>query len=410
MVKVDVWNHENRYKNWKSELLNSKGNVLKNYIEPGLTKQNSKIFLEFIFDMEHGQNVSNRNKKGCRSYARLNTLRQRISQIMRMLQNRGINDITKIQEKEISKFFADMRRGEILTKRKEKFKSVADYVKGFKSFWRWHIKVNRKKGIIILDIVEDIDSSESEKTKFVYFEDSDLKKILPYFEKDEQLMIQFVRDSIVRTPGELRSLKVSMVSEEDGEVWIRMPAEITKTNFSRTFNLLYCGEELLRYIKRKKLSQEDFLFQYSQVVFLQKFQKVCKQVFGDKISKAGEYFKNATLYDLRHSGAIDLRIKAKENPGEISLDAIRHRAGWVDMKQLNNYTRFLGLDGKIDKQGLLIKQDKTALHNENQKLAKEIKNIKKVVAAIIETTQGDNPTQKDKDLKQAFTASLMKEK
>jgi hypothetical protein len=55
---------------------------------------------------------------------------------------------------------------------------------------------------------------------------------------------------------------------------------------------------------------------------------------------------------------VHFRLLAKENPGKISLAAVRHRGGWPDMKMLNYYTQFLGLDGKIEKQGMMVKKER----------------------------------------------------
>ena len=66
-MKIDPYNHEKRYKEWKEA-------VLKTGI-PNISKQDSKLILQYINDMEHGINVSSKSPKGCRSYIRLNTLR-----------------------------------------------------------------------------------------------------------------------------------------------------------------------------------------------------------------------------------------------------------------------------------------------------------------------------------------------
>ena len=52
----------------------------------------------------------------------------------------------------------------------------------------------------------------------------------------------------------------------------------------------------------------------------------------------------------------------------MSLDSIRQRGGWVDFKMLNYYTKFIGLDGSIDKNELLVQEDKTRLEKEVEEL------------------------------------------
>jgi len=64
--------------------------------------------------------------------------------------------------------------------------------------------------------------------------------------------------------------------------------------------LVYCGEELIKYTEDKK--SEDYLFEFNPAYMNRKMQKIAEQVFGEKKSLGGEFYKNITLYDLRHSG------------------------------------------------------------------------------------------------------------
>ena len=89
-MKIDLYNHEKRYTEWKKHA--SK----KDYIEGNLTKKNSDVLIKYIFDMEVGANVSLLNKKGGRSFTRLNTIRTRLTQLFVMFQERELQDITKV--------------------------------------------------------------------------------------------------------------------------------------------------------------------------------------------------------------------------------------------------------------------------------------------------------------------------
>lgn len=359
-MKFDVHGHETRYKNWKEEVVKLG--------QEGLTRKNNDVLLQYIFDMEVGANVSIKNKKGPRSYAQLNNLRQRIAYIMNKLQEKGINDITKVTEKEITLFFNDLGNGTIKTFRGRKYESAGDYVKIFKAFWRWWMKVNRKEGKAIPDITEDLGTSKAEP-RFVSISKEEIDKMLPYFNENEQVILMFVFDSLIRSPTELMSLEGRDVFKREGEVWVNIRKEISKT-IGRTLNLLYCGEALLKYIERNEIKPDGYLFRFSYPVFTEKIQQVAKQVFGNKISEGGEYYKNITIYDLRHSGAIHLRVIAHKTK-KINLDALRQRGGWTDFKMLNYYTKFLGLTGEIDKNDLLVDQDKSRLEKEISELKSE---------------------------------------
>ncbi len=354
-MKVDIYGCERRYARWKEASL---AVGIKN-----ITRENSEVIVEHVIDMEKGRNTSGAMKGG-RSYARLCNIAQRMSQITRMLQERGVSDLRVTSEDQISNLFSDIRRGHIKTARGTVYKSTGDYVKVFKNFWHWWQKVNRKKGIRVRDITEDL-STASAKPKFVYLKKDQVEKLLEYFDQDTQVTLLFMFDSIIRAPTELLSLRVADIEVRDDEVWIHISDEISKTS-GRSFNLLYCGDELLSYIKRKKLKPEDAIFDFSPAYLNRRLKEAAKQEFGDGLSHpSGDYYANLSLYDFRHSAAIHFRLLAKDNPHLVSLDAVRHRAGWKDFDMLNYYTQFIGMDGKIEKHGLLIQQDKNIYDETN---------------------------------------------
>jgi len=364
-MKLDVFGNKQRYEKWKEDV--------KETGESDLTKKNSDILIQFIFDMEVGSNVSRKSKKGGRSYPRLNNLRQRLAQIMRMMEKRGVKDITEITEKKIAQFFKDMIEGDIKRQDGEKYKSPQDYVKIFKSFWNWWIKINRKKGLDIFNIAEDLDGAKKEDPEFVYMEkDVFMNKFLPYFTKEEQLIQLFVYDSLIRSPTELKSFQVKNVFKKNGDVWINIPDEISKVT-GRQLNLIYCGDEVLKYIEEKEKKPDDYLFEFSHLMLHKKMQKVAEQIWGDEIShpKAKGSFKTCTLYDWRHSGTIALRIKIHENPEALSLDTLRERGGWKNYRMLDYYTKFIGLSGEIKKDKLKLEEDKTKLEREVEEIKKQ---------------------------------------
>ena len=268
-MKLDIYKNEQKYLNWKE-------NVLKFGIEE-LNKINSNIILKYIFDMEVGKNVSKSSKKGSRSFSRLNSLRNRIMYITKILEDRKLTDLTKLKSDDVIELFNDMRNGKIKRKDGTNYNSVADYVKDFKSFWNWYMKIKRAEGIIIQDITEDLDKRKAENT-FVYLEYDDVQKMLPYFNEDQQVRILFMFDTIIRSPGELKNIKVYDLSKDCKELNIR--TEISKI-MGRRIKILYCSEELKRYIKRNNLKDDDYLFQFEHQLFNNKLQRVAKELFGE---------------------------------------------------------------------------------------------------------------------------------
>ncbi len=376
-MKVDLYGHKARYEAWKKEVMDVGID--------SLTKQNSEVVKEFIFDMEVGANISRISKKGPRSYSRLNSLRQRLVYLVKLLQKESITNLIErksvcyaLLEKKITKIITDMKSGNLKTCKGTNYMSSADYAKTFKAFWHWYMKVSKKKNLIIPDVTEDLDTTRDEP-KFVWLKKEEMDKFRSYFDDDEQTLILFLFDSLIRSPTELLSLTVHNVSQRGEEVWLNIPNEISKT-FGRSFNLLYSGKMILNYIKRNGLKASDPLFSISPSVFNKKLQRIACQIFGDAVSEAGECYKKITLYDFRHSGAIHFR-QLFQKTGQ-SLDSIRHRGGWTDFDMINYYTKLLGLDGHITKEKLLLEEDKTKIEKELEALKEKYDKLFNVIKKL----------------------------
>ena len=143
MEKIDPYKHKEKYEAWKEKVKNG---------IPGISKVNSDIILQYLSDMEMGLNVSNSNKKGSRSYSRLNSLKLRMIFLAKGFEKRCKKALIEISEKELFQFFLDMRQGRITRKDGKIYLSTADYAKDFRAFWHWWQKVNRKESKDISDI------------------------------------------------------------------------------------------------------------------------------------------------------------------------------------------------------------------------------------------------------------------
>lgn len=348
----DIYNNKKKYIAWKNEV-NEVG-------IDGITKANSNILRKFISDMEEGRNVAKASKKGGRSYSRLNTLRIRLIFIAKMLEQRGVKDLTKLDEKTITNFFRDMREGVIKTKNGKIYKSTLDYVKVFNSFWHWWMKINKENEKEIKDITEEIDTNRDENN-FVYFTKEQLEKMMEYFSQDEQVRMLFMFDTIVRSPTELMNIKVHDLTPDFKEVTIR---DETSKTYGRTIKLLLCSEELKAYVERNKLEDNDFLFEFSAPIFNQKLKRIAKEVLGDKMSKGGKRFSELTMYDFRHSGSCHWRTGGYRT----KIDALMYRGGWSNLSTLNYYTKKIGMKDSIEKDDLLIEVDKHELEKQIDEL------------------------------------------
>lgn len=357
-MKVDLYNHEKKYHSWKEQASKV------DYTEGDLTKKNSGILLKYIFDMEIGANVSLKNKKGGRSYARLNTIKQKLIQMMQRLQDRKVVDITKVNENQIQEFFNDIRSGKIKRKDGGEYASIDTYVKIFKAFWHWYIKINRKKGINIEDLTVEIDGSAKSKPKWVYLDEEQMKLLLEKCEPRYRAFLSFLYDSGARVT-ETFSLLVQDIHEEKGVVHVDIKDENSKT-FGRKIKLLLCGKDLLEYIKRSELKQEDRLFGFSPEYTNRYLGELAKQLFGEKISKAGAKYSDLSMYDFRHNSCCYWIQRYKNNTG------LMFRFGWKTEKYILYYSEFLGMRDLISQEDLYVDVTKTELEKQLEQQNKRV--------------------------------------
>jgi len=68
----------------------------------------------------------------------------------------------------------------------------------------------------------------------------------------------------------------------------------------------------------------------------------------------------------------------------IIADAFGIVKDFVDFKMLNHYTQFIGLDGSINKEDLLIEEDKTKIEREIEDLKKSNKVMAERMTKLLE--------------------------
>lgn len=397
-MKIDLYGHEQRYKNWKESALR------KGYIEEELTRPNSNVLIKYIFDMEIGVNVSNMSKKGARSYPRLNNLRQRLSQILRMLQEKGIEDITKVSEKEITAFSSDMSKGVIRTNKGGVYKSAPDYIKIFKAFWHWWVKVNRKEGKAIPDITEDLDTRRDGKPEWVYLDDNQIDTLLEKAGPRYKPLLAFLFDSGSRVTEAL-SLRIRDISQDEKkEVWVNIPDEVSKT-FGRKIKLILCGKDLLKYIQESGLKDDDLLFPFSAPMVNEYLNELGKEIFGEGYSKAGERYSNITMYDFRHCSSCYWIKRYKTNGN------LMYRFGWKSEKYIHYYSEFLGMKDPIKQEDLYIDLTKTELEKEISELKKgSVAQDEKIAALTTETKKMQRLVGKLNNINSVFLVNATKDK
>jgi integrase len=354
VTKIDPYRHKEKYLSWKEK----EGRRI-----PKISERNSQIILDYLYDMEHGLNIAQGTKKGARSYNRLNNLRQRMVFITKKFEKIfDLTDITQMTERQAHQFFTDMRNGNIRRVDGGIYKDPANFVKIFKSFWHWHQKVSKKKGIEIYDISADLDTYV-EKPKWVYLTEKEIRKLCDKAQYKYKILIMFLFDTGIRAPGELINIRVSDLYKDYKELMIR--DEISKT-FGRRIKLMLCSEIIKKYIEENNLQGDDYLFPINPKSVNLYLKRLGGRVLGDVKSPAGQKYSDLTMYDFRHCSCCYWLIRYK------SESALKYRFGWKRSDKIHYYSELLGMRDTIQEEDMLMDVTKTEieqrlLKSENEK-------------------------------------------
>jgi len=350
-MKKDPYNNKETFEKWLNSIEKDQG-------IDGLNEKNSSLIISFIKDFRLGLNVSKQSKKGERSYARLNHLRHKVIFTLALLEKRGIPDVTKLKPQYLHGLFSDMREGRIKTRKGAPYKSTGDYIKAFKTFWHWHQKIMKKRGEIIEDITEDLDT-RGEKPKFVYFTKDDCEKIINKASYDLKPVLALAFDSGIRVT-ELVNIKVSDFLNDFKELNIR---EETSKTFGRRIKLMLCSVQIKEYVNKLGLGLEDYFCRKNPPMINKELRRLGKGVLNSEQIK----FKNLTLYDFRHSSACFWLPRYK------SESALKYRFGWKTSEMIHYYTEFLGMKDTITEEDMYVDVTKTELEKEINNLTKGVK-------------------------------------
>jgi hypothetical protein len=375
MDKIDPHKNKEKYLAWKE----------KNQSQiPEISKENSDLTLRFLRDMEAGLNICSSSKKGSRSYIRLNALKQRMIRFSKTFEKRfGLKKLTDITETQIFSYFGDMRNGILKKNDGKNYISPRNFVKDFKTFWHWWIKVNKKEGIELKDITSDLDNS-GDKPEWVYLTEEQVKKICNEAKYEYRVLIWFLFDTGIRSPTELMNVKVSDLFNNFKELNIR---EETSKTFGRRIKLMICSDLIREYVKTKSLQKDDCLFTTSPAATNKYLKRLAKRVLGDEKSPAGSTYANLTMYDFRHCSCCYWLPRYK------SESALKYRFGWKSSDKIHYYSEMLGMKDTISEDDMLVDITKMELEKridktekENQMLKEDNEIMKHQIAQIAELT------------------------
>ena len=371
MRKIDPYKSRDMYMRWKSKAATGIA---------GLTDACREEILRFLEDMELGRNTGRGAKKGPRSYLRLQTLQQRLSFIGRHLKARGVDRLTGAQEVQIHRLFKDMREGILRKRDGGSYVSVCDYVKVFKTFWHWHMKVKRKEGIQILDICEDLDSSLQRKPPWVFLTEKDVHRLCQQATFKYRVLMMFIYDSGIRCPTELLNVRRSDLSADCRELSVR---EETSKTFGRRVKLLKSADLLREWTEDQELQADDQVFPISPSVANRYLKRLGSRVLGEATSPGGETYSKLTMYDFRHSSAC---YWVQRYPSESGL---KYRFGWRRSEMIHYYTEYIGMRDPITSEDLSLRGEQSALQQKLESseqarrvLEEELAGLRKEMASI----------------------------
>lgn len=344
-MREDPWHHREKYAKWKAKVANG--------IE-GLCTENSQMLLAFLRDMEVGRHTAIGSRKGGRSASRLNGLRTRMVFLARAFEQRYGVPLTLVQEEQLHEYFGGMRTGAICRHNGQSYRSTGDYVKIFKTFWHWHMKVQRKQGHIVDDICTDLDY-QSEKAPWVYLTPENVEQLCTHAKYVYRALMTFLYDAGIRSPTELVNCRVRDFTPDCTQLHIR--DEASKT-FGRTIKLLLSAALVASYIRERNLGPDDIVFPICPAVANRYLKRLAARVLGDAVSPGGKRYCDLTLYDFRHSSACYWLPRYK------SESALKYRFGWKKTEMIHYYTGFLGMHDTITTDDVLMPATRTEIERQ----------------------------------------------
>lgn len=346
MEKIDPHKNKENYDKWKIKA--EEGSL-------DIGRENTQILLQYLQDMEIGINVGNATRKGPRSFIHIKSLKDRIMSLMRKVRDLyGVTIITNLSEEQIHLLFSKMRTGALLKPDGGRYQAVSDYIKVFKAFWHWYMRVSKKKGVEVLDITSDL-SAQDEKPDWVYLTEDEVKKLAERARHDYKVLIWFLFDTGIRAPTELMNIRVSDFHSDFKELQIR--EEISKT-FGRRIKLMISSDLIKEYIKEKGLSGDDLLFTTKPPAVNRYLKRLCTRILGDAKTQAGQRYSDLTMYDFRHISCCYWLPRYK------SESALKYRFGWKKSDKIHYYSELLGMKDTITQDDMLIDVTKTDIERE----------------------------------------------
>ena len=317
----------------------------------------------YIADMEKGKNINGR--KGKRGYMHLNTLLSRLVKIAEIAEEKYGKKLTELTADDLHDLFDAMRDGKIKkTRGGGRYKATHDYIKIFKAFWHWYMRIQRQHNKVIKDITIDLSGSAEHKPDFVYFTLSSLRFMMDHAKYDFRVLMLFMFDSGIRIT-EMLNLKRKDITPvpNSNKFYLNIREETSKT-FGRKIKLMLCNDLLKQYLEQGNFQNNDFIFVIDPRMANRYLKRLSERIFGKKLENLKENTSNKpyiTLYDFRHSSCCYWL------PRYQSESALKWRFGWKTSDMIYYYSEFLGMKDTIQEEDMLVDTTKTEIENQLEK-------------------------------------------
>lgn len=372
-MKRDAYNFEGNWEAWKQNHYDGM---------KGIRKEDHKLLIEFLKDMELGLNTPV-GRKGKRGPGTLLNLAQHN---LLFLENFD-KPLVKLTKQDLHSLEDKIVKGKIERKRGGNFTQFGNYIKDFKVFWHWLQRVGKVKEDITVDI-----SAKTTKPSWVFLSEEHIKKFFNKLSFDMRVICWFMYDSGARVT-ETNSLKIENFSKDFTEV--NIPEEVSKT-FGRTIKLKLSSQLLKDYVKEFDLKPSDYLVRKDLWAMNKYLKYNCGKLFGKETvshPKVKGLCGSFTLYDIRHNSACFWLNRYPTQNG------LMYRFGWRGADKIEYYSEFLGVRDKIDDQNMVTSEEKTKFEKEIEQLkshtsesderydllVEELKRLRNTVAQMTKT-------------------------
>lgn len=366
-IEVDPTCQKDQYLRWRYSLETEQGINYRTLRK--VSPKSSELITRYVLDMADGKNIAKGTHRGPRAFNHLNSMRLRLERTVQILEDESKKELIHLTEDDVLRVFNAMRDGRILSANKLPFLSTQTYTKKFAAFWRWYMRIEKKNGNVIEDIVSCLDTSMHEKPKWHHFTLKDVEKMgdiasSVYY----KALTLFLFDSGIRAPTELMNVRACDISEipNTNLLQVQIREETSKT-FGRKIKLMLSSAIMKKFIEISGKKGQEFLFDHSYHVMTRRVARL-----GFEVMKIGQTWKQKnskvlvkkgiSMYDFRHNSVCHyLPIYKSENQ-------MKYRYGWKKADMIHYYSEFIGMSDTIRDEDMLIDTSKTELQ---QRLEKE---------------------------------------